>query len=188
MTTDTFAAVGTTSSGGPSLRQRLRSPESALGLAGAVLLPLGLLTILLGWYGASHTPYLFEQVPYLISGGLIGLAFVVAGGLAYFASWIARSAAAQQRTGEELAGMLREIRDELARRPVASAPAASTTTASQRKAMANGNGHAFVATSGGSMLHRPGCSVVAGREGLRPVSTSSGLKPCGMCDPLSTTV
>ena len=38
--------------------------------AGAVLLPLGLVVIVLGWYGVANTPYQYDQLSYLISGGL----------------------------------------------------------------------------------------------------------------------
>ncbi len=149
-----------------------------LAVIAAVLLPLGLLVILLGWYGAAHTPYLFEQVPYLISGGLIGLGLVITGGMLFFGSWIAKGAAAQREASAELADLLREVRDELAVRPAARSAASAT-----RK---DSNGHAaFVATASGSMLHRRECSVVTGREDLRSVSTTSGLKPCGLCNPLT---
>jgi uncharacterized membrane protein len=176
MTVDPFA--GATSR--RSLSDRLRSVDTLLGGVAAILLPLGLLVIVLGWYGASHTPYLFEQVPYLISGGLIGIALVLIGGLVYFGSWIARGAAQQQQASQELAGLLREIRDELQARPaVAPAPARG------RRQGTNGSAP-FVATAAGSMLHRPDCAVVTGRDDLRPVSAQTpGLKPCGLCDPLS---
>ena len=156
--------------------------DSALGVVSAVLLPLGLLLILLGWYGAAHTPYLFEQVPYLISGGLVGLGLVTGAGLLYFGSWVARSSAAQQRAGEEMLDLLREIREELADRP---APRAASAGAG-----ASGNGYhpeGLVATARGSMLHRPDCAVVTGREDLRQVSADDGLKPCALCQPLAHT-
>jgi hypothetical protein len=155
---------------------RIRGVESVLAIASAVLLPLGLAVILLGWYGAAHSSYLFEQVPYLISGGLFGLGLVVLGGLLYFGSWVARGAAEQRRQGEEVADLLREIRDEMRARPAA-APA--------RRAHSVSNGSApFVATAKGSMLHRPDCSVVAGREDLRQVSASDqGFTPCSLCAP-----
>lgn len=145
--------------------------DRTLAVVAAVLLPLGLLVILLGWYGAAHTPYLFEQVPYMISGGLVGLALVTGAGLLYFGSWVARSAGAQQRAAEETLSLLREIRDGLG-------GARSAATA---------NGHTgFVATARGSMWHRPDCAVVAGREDLREVGPDGdGLKPCALCDPLS---
>jgi hypothetical protein len=55
---------------------------------GGTLLPIGVVLVLLGWYGASHTVLLFEQISYLISGGLLGLALVIAGGFVYFAYWM----------------------------------------------------------------------------------------------------
>lgn len=159
------------------------SVERALAIASAVLLPLGVALMLLGWYGASHTPYLFEQVPYLISGGIIGLGLAMVGGLVYFASWVARGQADQQRRDEEMAEVLREIRDEL-RSHAAPAPAPSRRTASS-----NGASKPFVATQRGGMLHRPDCAVVAGRTDLRPVSaTGDGLTPCTLCTPLDVDV
>jgi hypothetical protein len=56
-------------------------------IVGGILLPLGFLVILVGWMGASRTPLLFEQVPYLLSGGVLGLGLVFAGGFIYFAYW-----------------------------------------------------------------------------------------------------
>jgi hypothetical protein len=61
--------------------------ERALLIVGGVLMPLGVLLILLGWEGVSHTPLPFEQNSYLISGGILGLALVFAGGFIYFAYW-----------------------------------------------------------------------------------------------------
>jgi hypothetical protein len=147
--------------------------DHTLATVAAVLLPLGLLVILLGWYGAAHTPYLFEQVPYLISGGLVGLALVTGAGLLYFGSWVARAAAAQQRTAEETLSLLREIRDGLG--------------GAGARRVSSANGHpGFVATAHGSMWHRPDCSVVVGREDLHEVGADGdGLQPCSLCDPLS---
>ena len=57
-------------------------------ILGGIIAPLGLVVVLLGWYGASHTPNLFEQIPYLISGGLFGLGLVFLGSFFYFAHWL----------------------------------------------------------------------------------------------------
>jgi len=51
---------------------------------------LGIVAIVLGWYGAAHSTYLFQEVPYLISGGLLGVALVAGGGFLFFASWLVR--------------------------------------------------------------------------------------------------
>jgi hypothetical protein len=155
------------------VRERLRGIDGVLALLSAVALPLGLAVILLGWYGAAHSSYLFEQIPYLISGGLFGLGLVFVGGLVYFGSMLARNAAQQQRQGEQIVELLRELRDGM------TAP----VPAPKGRASRNGGGE-FVATAKGGMLHRPDCAVVAGREDLRAVSaTGQGLAPCSLCTP-----
>lgn len=63
---------------------RLTRPESALLLVTCSLLAAGATAILAGWRGAAATVLLAEQIPYLISGGILGLALVFVGSLAYF--------------------------------------------------------------------------------------------------------
>src|ERR1700761_2988106 len=48
-------------------------------IAGALLLPIGIAVIILGWQGAAHGRVDQQQIPYLISGGILGLAVVVIG-------------------------------------------------------------------------------------------------------------
>ena len=50
-------------------------------LPGAACVTLGFGLILLGWVGAARTARQIEQIPYLISGGLLGLALVFLGGV-----------------------------------------------------------------------------------------------------------
>ena len=69
----------------------------------------GLVVILLGWWGASHTPNLYEQVPYSISGGMFGLGLVFAGGFAYFAYWMTQLVRATQRDTAETRAVLERI-------------------------------------------------------------------------------
>jgi hypothetical protein len=61
----------------------LRPPEDANErlwlIAGMVLPVLGLIAILIGWWGASGTAYPAEQFPYLLSGGVLGLGLIIAG-------------------------------------------------------------------------------------------------------------
>lgn len=58
--------------------------------SGATCMALGIVAIVLGWYGAAHSSYLFQEIPYLISGGLLGVALVAGGGFLFFASWFVR--------------------------------------------------------------------------------------------------
>lgn len=65
-------------------------PERLLFVIGAILIPLGLLLIGVAWKGTANTGAVFEQVPFLVSGGLGGLALVILGGFLYFAWWHTR--------------------------------------------------------------------------------------------------
>lgn len=48
-------------------------------LAGGVILA-GLVTLAIGWWGISGTTKTYEQLTYLLSGGLIGAALIAIGG------------------------------------------------------------------------------------------------------------
>jgi hypothetical protein len=153
-----------------------RSMERWLMIVGAALVIIGLPVIVLGWYGASRTPYVFEQLPYVISGGILGLALAVVGGLFYFAYWITRQIQETRRQSDQTQQSLGEIKDLLARGVIA-------TTA--EKAHATGNG-SFVATEKGTMFHKADCVVVQGRDDLRTVQPDrDGLEPCKICEPLA---
>lgn len=53
--------------------------DSQLLKAGIAAIAAGIVLVVLGWWGASGTLDLSEHVPYLISGGVLGLCLVVAG-------------------------------------------------------------------------------------------------------------
>jgi len=137
-------------------------------IVGGTLAPLGILAIILGWLGASRTVLGFEQTPYLISGGLLGLGFVFLGGFVYFAYWqtvLVREGRAQHRELIESLGRLERVLS-------GDSPAASAVSGR------------LVATSGGAMVHRPDCPIVASRTDLRDVSADDDLTPCRICNPL----
>jgi hypothetical protein len=109
----------------PNDARRLRFREAVAGLSGRarsgdllrmLLIPGSLLTvggiclILMGWWGAAHTHRQIEQIPYLISGGVLGLGLVVLGGL-LLASSIWMSTLQQQRvqSDERSAAQLAEL-------------------------------------------------------------------------------
>jgi hypothetical protein len=88
--------------------------QQILTLAGGFLMPLGLAVIGIGWYGTAHTGYVFEQVPYLVSGGLLGLGLTICGALIFFSSWLARLVSLQREQAE----LIRRLAD----RPTAPEP------------------------------------------------------------------
>jgi hypothetical protein len=85
----------------PSRRERFRTSVSRLAerstasdlvrwllVPASIAVVAGFVLMVLGWYGASHTSREIEQIPYLISGGLIGLGLVVVGGLLLSAAFL----------------------------------------------------------------------------------------------------
>lgn len=88
-----------------------RRLQFSLFVAGAVLMPLGLLAIGLGWYGVAHSHYVYDQNTYLISGGLLGLGLVFLGG--YFGAWLARMSAEQRDNSRAIADAMSVLADAL---------------------------------------------------------------------------
>jgi hypothetical protein len=179
MTTDVAEAA-------PAERRRLRLPtltrDSDFDLrntwqiaAGAILMPLGLIIILFGWYGAAHARVVQQQIPYLVSGSFIGLGLMLAGGLMFWAHWL-------YRIYDQADLHHRELLDALNRLSVSSNGDGNGGTATATATA----GSKFVATKSGTNFHVAGCSVVKGRRGLRSVSAAEtkSMEPCRICEPL----
>ena len=111
---------------------RIVLTERTLFGAGSFFAVAGLAIIILGWAGASRTVLVAGQIPYLMSGGMLGLAFVFLGGFLYFGYWLAilvRDGATRMQVEEQ---SMAELRAEIAKLSdtIASlnAPARRTTT------------------------------------------------------------
>jgi hypothetical protein len=74
------------------LRVRSSSPttEQRLLLIGLAAMPIGLLLVVIGYIGASGTTEFSSQIPYLISGGLLGLGLIVIGAVLFLRYSLAR--------------------------------------------------------------------------------------------------
>jgi hypothetical protein len=74
------------------LRIRASSPttEQRLLVAGLAAMPIGVLLIVVGYIGASGTTDFSSQVPYLISGGVLGLGLIIVGAVLFLRYSLAR--------------------------------------------------------------------------------------------------
>ncbi|MDQ1397310.1 MAG: hypothetical protein QOG64_2569, partial [Acidimicrobiaceae bacterium] len=150
-----------------------------------------LVLVLLGWYGAAHSPFLFQQIPYLVSGGVLGMAFVIAGGFCYFGFWLTKLVYEGREQNEALLAALERVEARLgpvgmpaSRSPNGVSPGGSPAGPADEPANGSAPSSMLVATASGTMMHRPDCSIVAGKDGLREVSPGdSSLKPCRICEP-----
>jgi hypothetical protein len=86
--------------------------ERILLVLGGILAPLGIAVVILGWWGASNTPYGFEQTPYLISGLGIGLGLVFIGCFFYFAHWITQLVKEQREQSAAILAALERLHEQ----------------------------------------------------------------------------
>lgn len=147
---------------------------------GAVLMPLGLVIILIAWYGAAHASHVQQQIPYLVSGAFIGLGLMIVGGLLYWAHWLYR---VYDQADLHHRDLLRQ-QDEHMRALIDAVTGTSGNGSAPKAASPNPT---FLATGKGTNFHLADCPVVArNRRNVRAVSArdAEGMQPCRICDPL----
>jgi hypothetical protein len=140
------------------------------GQLGIGYILVGLALIFLGWNGAASYDRVESQMPYLISGGLGGIALVILGaGLLVVQTQRAGRAALEAEIDD-----LREAVDRLAKGSAAVPK------------VAGGAGDLGV-VAGPSSYHRPDCRLVHGQAGLTPITRADAvareLTPCRICTP-----
>jgi hypothetical protein len=151
-------------------------------VVGSLLIPLGVVFILLAWYGAAHAKVIQQQIPYMVSGSFAGLGCLVVGGLLFWGHWLYRiydQADLQHREQQQL---LETLIAALAAGQVVGGPSVSALAAPPGTESAQ----SFYATASGTVYHRSGCAVIAHHPtDLRVLGSNSlgALRPCQICDP-----
>jgi hypothetical protein len=139
-----------------------RFAERLGGKLGTGVCLLGGLLLFLGWNGTASHDDIRKQFPYLLSGGLAGLALIVVG-----AALLVIEAVRSERTA--LQDTILELRDALDR-------------LAPRSPIGPG-----AVVAGATSFHRPTCRLVAGRDDLDVVpatdAVEQGLTPCRICHP-----
>jgi hypothetical protein len=157
--------------------------QVVLFVAGAVLLPLGLVVIVLGWYGAAHTPYQYDQLSYLVSGGLLGLGLTFCGGFLYFGAWLARIASDGRDTSKRLNDTLLVLADVVSHS--ASVATQNGSAAGHAPVVERDAASVLVVAGSGNTVHRRDCSLVSERTDLVPAGADAPtLTPCRLCRPI----
>lgn len=135
--------------------------QIAVGLAAA-----GFLLIVLGWNGAASLDRIPSQLPYVISGGIAGVALVGVGLTLILVNEM-------RRTTTQLSTQLQQLL-EIGGQP---APAAGLTVVPD-------DGELVVA--GRTTFHRTTCRLVVDRTDLQTMAPAAaaerGLAPCRICD------
>jgi hypothetical protein len=146
------------------------------GKLGLLFCVAGLALIWAGWNGAATYNDIRKQFPYLISGGIAGLALVVIGvGLMVIQS--------QRADRVQLEANLVELRAILER--MTGVP---NSNGAEADAVLTGDTPEppGLVVAGPNAYHRPNCKLVAGRD-LRKLTpeqaAAAGLAPCRTCSP-----
>ncbi len=164
--------------------------HQVLFFAGAALLPAGLIVIGLSWYGTANTPYEYDQMSYLVAG-IFGLGMTFVGGFLYFGSWLARIAGEQKDAQGQLSDSVLRLAKSVARNTSVTASAAveseGATLAPKRgqvRAVVRPRdpGGLLVLAGRGSTVHRADCSLISGRDDLKPVGADAeNMSQCRLC-------
>jgi hypothetical protein len=150
-----------------------------LGIAYCVI---GVFLIFLGWNGAASYNSVPAQIPYLVSGGLAGLALVVLGA----ALLVAQSHRADRAA---LQGTLDELREAVERMAAASGGGRAAVMAAGAPGV-RAQAEDTMVVAGPNAYHRPSCRVVEGQVEVIAMTASeavaSGRSPCRACAPEAT--
>ena len=148
-----------------------------------ILIGLGLLAIAGGWNGAASQKSLLFAFPYLLSGGLIGLALVITGA----ALMVAQSAREDRARLEAKFDALLDAVHSSGGIGAGPAPAVGgPRTANGAPIDVSG-----LVVAGSASYHVPGCRLVDGREDVSYLTPAEArtrdLKACRVCQPESAT-
>lgn len=149
---------------------------------GWVLAALGALALFLGWYGVSGQALTAKQLPYVVSGGLTGVALILLACVFLVSEDLHRQLGRLDRVERavtELHALLVEEAD---------GSEASGTAVPPVAPVPRVDADALVALPTGGSYHRAGCALVAGKPAVAPVTAAEaarrGLRPCRLCEPV----
>jgi hypothetical protein len=117
------------------LKRPSRDDEQRLILAGVALMGVGLVVVVLGYLGASGTNDFSSQVPYLLSGGVLGLGLTVVGAALflryslgrYLRFWLLRLIYEEHATADRQVEALERVVQQLAGPPTPTSNSSGAT-------------------------------------------------------------
>ncbi|MGH2787931.1 MAG: hypothetical protein ACRDJV_08475 [Actinomycetota bacterium] len=136
-------------------------------ILGLLFVAVGFVVIGKAWDGAASVNFVQGQVPYLLSGGFMGLGMIVVGCLLVLLSAVR---AERKTLTDQYERMSTLLGRNLSRLQV------STNGTSGEQVVAGDN-----------VYHRPDCRILEGKGDLMTVAleqaASEGLEPCRVCEP-----
>ena len=148
-------------------------------VVGWVLAGLGALALFLGWYGVSGESLTAKQLPYLVSGGLTGIALVVVASAFLATEDVRRQLSQVDELRRKVDDLYALFVEDLA------APVDAPTVGPGRTATVATD--TVMALPVGTSYHRPDCNLVTGKSEAVAVDAKAvrarKLRPCRICNP-----
>lgn len=145
---------------------------------GYLFIAVGAVLLLTAYLGVSREVLVAKQIPYLVSGGLFGVAAVTLGSRLLLIEDLRRDGGRLDR----LERTVTELHAVLLTRP--DAPSSSQAL----RASSNGAPDRLLALDGGDSFHRQDCPLVEGKKKTHALTAkaaqSEGLQACPMCRPM----
>lgn len=149
---------------------------------GLLLVAVGVVLLVLGWYGVSGQPTVAQQLPYFASATVPGAVLVIAGAIVVGSGIVRDGRGACQ--GGHVEQMVAELHATLLE-AAAESPTRVVSAAVPAADMRDDGG--LVAVVGGRLVHRSTCALVAGKATAQPITSRDvadrGLQRCPVCDP-----
>jgi len=149
-------------------------------VVGWVLAALGALALFLGWYGVSGEALTSKQLPYLVSGGLTGIALIIVASVFLATEDVRRQLTRMTELERKIDDLYALFVEDLATpsvQPTGAEPSTATTTQAGD----------VLALPAGSSYHRPDCALIRGKVEAVAVDAKAvrarKLRPCRVCDP-----
>ncbi|MGH2752760.1 MAG: hypothetical protein ACRDK3_18110 [Actinomycetota bacterium] len=138
---------------------------------GLLFIALGFVLIGKAWDGAASINFVQGQMPYLLSGGFMGLALVITGCTLLFMTTLRSERRALHDKFDEMATLLGRNLNRLG-----AAANGSATGAGAEQVVA-----------GVTVYHRAGCKILEGKDEAVTITVqqaaAEGLSPCRSCEP-----
>jgi hypothetical protein len=145
------------------------------GQLGLGCIAIGILVIALAWNGAAGVDFVQGQVPYLLSGGALGVSLCIVGGVLIVVQNNRRDRALLEAQLTDLNNAVTRLANAIGSGGLAAGNGHATSGATDRVAL------------GRSSFHRLDCRLAEGKD--LPVTTveaalEEGLSPCRICNPV----
>ena len=148
---------------------------------GWILVGVGFLLLLIGYLGISREALVAKQLPYLISGGIGGIALVGFGAMLVGTEDLKRT---HERI-DHLEDLVADLHAALLSRPDAPVLSPNGEAATERGSRTTSV--SLLALPSGQSYHRADCSMIQGKNDAKAVTPAAarrqGLKPCRLCEP-----